>query len=124
MCPVERSGDGFSPRKPETRKHVFTVGSGQCLQTGSTALHGPVTKASQRALASQAAQQEVTVAFGIGGTIIPSLSASCCVATLQLLSSCKCCDRATADACGQQAAMAAKRCPANAIDYVSSVLRT
>eukprot|EP01047_Picozoa_sp_COSAG01_P126058 COSAG01_NODE_55161_length_327_cov_0.666667_1_plen_65_part_01 len=65
MWPVVRSGDGFRPRNPETRKHVSTVGSGQCLQTGSTALHGPVTKASQRELASQAAQQEATVAFGI-----------------------------------------------------------
>jgi hypothetical protein len=108
MWPVVRSGDGFRPRNPETRKHVSTVGSGQCLQTGSTALHGPVTKASQRELASQAAQQEATVAFGIGGTMIPWLIASCCAVALQFMLTTADEGIGAADACCQQATAATK----------------
>ena len=107
--PVVRSGDGFRPRNPETRKHVLTVGSGQCLQTGSTALHGPVTKASQRGLASQAAQQEAMVAFGIGGTMIPWLTASCCAVALQFMLLATTGGRVgAADACRQHATAATR----------------
>ena len=52
------------------------MGSCQWRHTGSSALHGPVTKASQRRLASHAAQHDAMVAFGMGGTTMPLLTAS------------------------------------------------
>ena len=74
--PVVRWLEGLSPLNPLTRKHVLTVGSGQCLHTGSVALHGPVTNASHLGLALHASQHEATVEFCAGGTMIPRLTAS------------------------------------------------
>ena len=82
--PVVRWLEGLSPLNPLTRKHVLTVGSGQCLHTGSVALHGPVTNASHAGLRLHASQHEEMVAFGIGGTMMPRLIASCPAVTLQL----------------------------------------
>ena len=63
---------------------MLTVGSGQCLQTGSLEEHGPVINASHLGFALHAAQQLVVLAFGMGSEMIPALIASMPAVTSQV----------------------------------------